>query len=250
MQDRYAGDIGDFGKFGLLRAISTAGLSIGVNWYRTIPSSPELARDDGRYRIPHSLFHCDVELAETLYEISRPDNPERSIQSLEAAKLIDGAAYFSDPVPIADRSAWHREAMTKLSGCDLVFREVAREGYFTLDLAVYLNGVLHFVADERVLIGGGEIAQEYRFFVARDRPQFLCEVGGEGGEQQGEIGNAVLHEFYVLLAVLQGVVFIKSVDVFHKSRHGGVEGERLHIPVYAGNSVVPGVIEFRIQAAP
>ena len=42
MQDRYAGDIGDFGKFGLLRALSSAGLSIGVNWYRTIPSASEL----------------------------------------------------------------------------------------------------------------------------------------------------------------------------------------------------------------
>ncbi len=121
MQDRYAGDIGDFGKFGLLRTISTAGLSIGVNWYRTIPSSPELARDDGRYRIPHSLFHCDVELAETLYEISRPDNPERSIQSLETAKLIDGAVYFSEPIRLTDRSEWHREAMDALRCCDLIF---------------------------------------------------------------------------------------------------------------------------------
>ena len=121
MQDRYAGDIGDFGKFGLLRALSSAGLSIGVNWYRTIPSSPELARDDGRYRIPHSLFHCDVELAETLYEISRPDNPERSIQSLETAKLIDGAVYFSEPIRLTDRSEWHREAMDALRCCDLIF---------------------------------------------------------------------------------------------------------------------------------
>lgn len=33
MQNRYAGDIGDFGKFGLLRALRGSGLSIGVNWY-------------------------------------------------------------------------------------------------------------------------------------------------------------------------------------------------------------------------
>lgn len=31
MQDRYAGDIGDFGKLGMLRALASAGFSIGNN---------------------------------------------------------------------------------------------------------------------------------------------------------------------------------------------------------------------------
>lgn len=29
MQNRYAGDIGDYGKFGMLRALASEGLSIG-----------------------------------------------------------------------------------------------------------------------------------------------------------------------------------------------------------------------------
>ena len=39
MQNRYVGDIGDFGKLGLLRALSSKGLSIGVNWYLTTDES-------------------------------------------------------------------------------------------------------------------------------------------------------------------------------------------------------------------
>lgn len=35
MQNRYVGDIGDFGKLGLLRQLHKTGLSIGVNWYLT-----------------------------------------------------------------------------------------------------------------------------------------------------------------------------------------------------------------------
>ena len=37
MQDRYAGDVGDFMKFGLLRAVSggVLPLRLGVNWYLT-----------------------------------------------------------------------------------------------------------------------------------------------------------------------------------------------------------------------
>ena len=34
VQDRYAGDIGDYGKIGLLRALQAQGLSVGINWYR------------------------------------------------------------------------------------------------------------------------------------------------------------------------------------------------------------------------
>ena len=46
MQNRYTGDIGDFSKLGLLRALSNAGLSIGLNWYLT-PN--ETHNEDGKH---------------------------------------------------------------------------------------------------------------------------------------------------------------------------------------------------------
>ncbi|MER2151846.1 MAG: hypothetical protein ABS900_09550 [Candidatus Limivicinus sp.] len=46
MQNRYTGDIGDFGKMGLLRSLQETGLSIGVNWY-LVPN--ESHNEDGRY---------------------------------------------------------------------------------------------------------------------------------------------------------------------------------------------------------
>ena len=46
MQNRYMGDIGDFGKLGLLRVLSSNGLSIGVNWYLT---DDENHNGDGRH---------------------------------------------------------------------------------------------------------------------------------------------------------------------------------------------------------
>lgn len=46
MQDRYAGDIGDFSKLGLLRQLSACGMAIGINWYLT-PN--ERHNTDGRY---------------------------------------------------------------------------------------------------------------------------------------------------------------------------------------------------------
>ena len=46
MQNRYTGDIGDFGKLGLLRRMSGAGFSVGVNWYMT---PDESHNGDGRH---------------------------------------------------------------------------------------------------------------------------------------------------------------------------------------------------------
>lgn len=40
MQDNYVGDIGDYGKYGLLRNVTAAGLRLAVNWYRVIPTRP------------------------------------------------------------------------------------------------------------------------------------------------------------------------------------------------------------------
>ena len=40
MKNQYAGDVGDYTKLGVLRAIEKAGFSIGLNWYLT-PDEPE-----------------------------------------------------------------------------------------------------------------------------------------------------------------------------------------------------------------
>lgn len=51
MQNGYAGDIGDFGKFGFLHALEKEDLSVGVNWYLSYPEGMERALRDGKYRI-------------------------------------------------------------------------------------------------------------------------------------------------------------------------------------------------------
>ena len=119
MQDRYAGDIGDYGKFGMLRALAAEGLSIGVNWYLVKTPPQELAVNDGGKLIPSTLAKCDPALADTLRAISL--SPERSVAALEAADLISGARYYDAVVPVAGRAAWHAEALSALEDTDLVF---------------------------------------------------------------------------------------------------------------------------------
>ena len=125
MQDRYAGDIGDYGKFALLRAIRAQGLSVGVNWYCVEPLDVEMNEDgsykqeDGKYLIPDRLHVCDKKLAKTLTDIARLKT--RSINAMEKQSLIPGAKYYRDPVTVEEREGWHARALTALNGVDIVF---------------------------------------------------------------------------------------------------------------------------------
>lgn len=130
MQDRYAGDIGDYIKFGLLKALIQEGFRLGVNWYRTAPPNSEMDRktgqfrqQDGKFRIPSSCEACDPPLARALQAISAPDSPDRSIAALEAAALLDPGrvVYYHKPIDRTDRERWHQDALKALADCDLVF---------------------------------------------------------------------------------------------------------------------------------
>ena len=125
MQDRYAGDIGDFGKIGLLKAIQAQGLSVGVNWYRVEPMDIEknadgaFKQEDGKYLIPEELRVCDVALAEALTRIAESDN--RSIYALQREDLIPNACYYDAPVTVAGRTEWHDRALEILQDAAVVF---------------------------------------------------------------------------------------------------------------------------------
>ena len=124
MQDRYAGDIGDYGKLGLLRKLSEK-FSIGINWYD--PGKLDFERDkngefkqeDGKYRDFSSVRKYDDKLADELEKIKN----NHSIQILQGLELVDGAVYFGEKVPrdIDERKNWHKAALKKLEMSDIVF---------------------------------------------------------------------------------------------------------------------------------
>lgn len=127
MQDRYTGDIGDFGKLGLLRELHRNGLSIGINWY-LVPN--ETHNGDGRligYLKNRSFAACDEELWRSLGEIVK--NDQREVAALEKDAILPARRYsarlvFSDSRKSdrrAIRDQWHADAVGALHGCDLVF---------------------------------------------------------------------------------------------------------------------------------
>lgn len=129
MQNRYTGDIGDFGKLGLLRRISRAGLSVGVNWYLT---PDETHNGDGRHTayLKDCTFRpCDPPLWQALGEIVAANR--RQVSALEAAGLLP-AVYYGEPLDFsglnaagrqAFRNQWHSRALERLRGQDILFAD-------------------------------------------------------------------------------------------------------------------------------
>lgn len=129
MQDRYAGDIGDYAKQALLRAISP-GLSLGIAWY-LYPDEGHNA--DGRHidylDQPQKWRDLDPELFDALSATVRD---RRSVSALQAAGVTKEARFAGEPIatgelPARERSdarqAWFDRTLTALSGCELVFAD-------------------------------------------------------------------------------------------------------------------------------
>src|SRR5215218_3293709 len=98
MQDRYVGDVGDFGKYALLRCItSERSARLGVVWCSYPNESHNL---DGRhigYLDRGEFFELDPELHAALGMLVRKGL--RSIAAVETAKLLPSdTLFFRDPI--------------------------------------------------------------------------------------------------------------------------------------------------------
>lgn len=122
MQNRYAGDVGDFGKLGLLRQLTSSELSVGVNWYL---APDESHNADGKHisYITNPRYNGnDDALRISLKSIV---NGQRNISALEAMKLIPNAIYYHEmlysPSRAFSRRDWHIKALEVLRSADVVF---------------------------------------------------------------------------------------------------------------------------------
>lgn len=130
MQDRYTGDIGDFAKYGLLRAIRGR-KRLGVAWYLHPDDEPEGNGQHTAYLQQRRQWrHLDPDLFDVLKRLV--DGGERSVGAVQAAGVLGNAAFAVEPldirpVSVRDRKHWRREwferVKHRLADCDLVFAD-------------------------------------------------------------------------------------------------------------------------------
>lgn len=140
MQDRYVGDVGDFGKYGLLRSLCRgdeggAPLRLGVLWYR-FDGDDSTAPNDGRHtdylsqpsRHERCLRRCDPELFDTMLNLVSND---RSIAAVEASGALpadteffsEGLSFMETPPEERDgkRRRWLKAGLRQVKEAEVVF---------------------------------------------------------------------------------------------------------------------------------
>lgn len=130
MQDRYVGDIGDFAKYGLLRAIKED-KRLGVAWYLHPDSGPP---GDGGHTefLKRSAEWSDLD-PQLFHALKKIVEGRRSVAAVQGwPGILDGTDFADErlciaKIPVADRKRWRRawfdRVTEKLSDCDLVFAD-------------------------------------------------------------------------------------------------------------------------------
>lgn len=129
MKNQYIGDIGDYGKYGMLRFFASLGIRIGVNWYLC----PNDGRPDGNhteYLYDERMRVYDPEVYDIMKQLAFL--PNKCIQMVENSGILDGMVFYDEfldleavhwSVRAEGRKQWHQAGLTVLREADLIFAD-------------------------------------------------------------------------------------------------------------------------------
>ena len=127
MRDQFVGDIGDFAKYGLLRALVRDGLAarrVGVVWYAN-EDDPSSSHGGEIFYLDVGAgvyYQCDPALYSVLWSMVR--SGQRSMAAVEKSGLLgEDTPFWAEPTPgrTPQRTDWLAGAVKRMKGCDLVF---------------------------------------------------------------------------------------------------------------------------------
>ena len=123
MKNQYFGDVNDFRKYGLLRAISYAAqIQMSVAWMLT----PDDGSTDGKFTayldVPAAWRSYDPELFDEIKALMNSGAP-RNVALVESTNLLPGATYYSTVTPdsASERDSWFANLRDASIGADFVF---------------------------------------------------------------------------------------------------------------------------------
>jgi len=129
MKNQYVGDIGDYGKYGLLRFLVKQGVRLGINWYLTKNDNSA----DGKFTVylnkPSERIY-DPELFDILKDIAF--RQDKTVKMIEKAGAIPGACFFNEILESSSldtdsrewsRRLWFNNSTLLLKDTDLIFAD-------------------------------------------------------------------------------------------------------------------------------
>ena len=129
MKNQYVGDIGDYGKYGLLRFLASHGIKIGVNWFLTENDGSTDGKFTTYLKNPADRVY-DPELFDALQNIA--DHPDKTVKMVEQAGIIPDAEFFGEMLKSSslkadarewNRRLWFNNSTLMLGNAELIFAD-------------------------------------------------------------------------------------------------------------------------------
>jgi len=217
MKNQYFGDINDYRKYGLLRALQATGDgSLLVAWMLT----PDDGGRDGGFRSylearPIWANH-DPDLFAGLADLLRVSS-QPSVSLIERSQLLPRTRYHSAVVPDGrlERDGWRKELLRAASGVDLVFLD-PDNGIEVPSKPVGRKGSSKYVTWQEIqaLWEGGCSLLIYQHFRREKRHAFTQRLVSELGRRTGACFTEAFRTPHVL--------FLLAAQDRHAQRFGEV----------------------------
>jgi len=217
MKDQYFGDINDYRKYGLLRAIIRAsGLRLMVAWML----APDDGSTDGKFisylEHPGKWSRHDPVLFQKIKELLAP-GMKRRVRLIENTGLLPKAEYFSSHVPdtASRRGQWFISLAQRSQGCDFVFLdpdnglEVKSKAYGGKNSSKFF-----YWREVEALWASGKSLLIYQHFIREKRLNFI--------QRMLEALRSVTPGSFVEAFSTPHVVFLMALQPKHQGFHEAI----------------------------
>jgi len=181
MKEQYVGDINDYRKYALLRALAGGGQTkIGVCWMLTPPDG----RPDGNkiaYLTQPQYERFDPPLFALLKQVKDAPDARRLIL-IEESGIIPGAIYVNAIVPdkLSERQVWFADALANLQASDLVFFDPDNGLDVSSKRKGQLNSSKYLYRDEvAATYRAGHSILIYQHFPREERRAFIERISAD-----------------------------------------------------------------------
>jgi len=241
VKDQYVGDINDYAKYALCRALTADGsLSLGVWWMRT----PDDGRSDGALTgylaEPARWSRHDAELFAAMASLVAVG--KRSLQAVEESGILPGASFWPAVVPSTreERQKGFTELLRRFRDRDLIL--------FDPDMGIEVASVPPGHTRSRQYVhweeltdayGAGHSLLVFQYFPRVERTRFVA--------RRLEQIAAAVNPAAVCCVYTPRVAFFLAVHERHRQRlEPRLEtfARRWHLPVMAGACV--GVVQITV----
>ena len=128
MKNQYIGDVGDYGKYSMLRAFSDADVKIGVNWYLTENDKSNDGKIRGYLNDENMRRKCP-EIFDALKYITV--DPDKSVSDIKKSGIVGDTVFFDDLMKMEgtplerkhQRNKWFLKSMNTLASAELIFMD-------------------------------------------------------------------------------------------------------------------------------